>query len=82
MERVARIARCDGSSASASSIACANASGSEGGTCHPVSPRNIVSRAPPWSLAMIGRPMACASTGMRPNPSGSVDADTTTVESI
>ena len=82
IERVARIARWVGSRDNASFIAWASASGSAGGTSQPVCPSITVSHAPPWFVAIIGRPMAWASTGIRPKPSGSVEAETATVESI
>ena len=80
--RVASIARWVGVRARASSIAFASASEFPGSVNQPVWPLIIVSWAPPWLLAMMGRPMAWASTGTRPKPSGSVEGQTTTVASI
>ena len=65
-------------SASAASSAAASAAASPGGTSQPVSPCSTVSAAPPWAVAITGRPIACASIMTRPNASGSVEACTTT----
>jgi len=63
-------------------IAAAIAAGSASGTSQPVSPATTVSRAPPWSVATTGRPIAWASTTTRPNPSGRFEAETTTSASM
>ena len=80
--RVASMLRWVGVSARASSIAAARSWGLPGSVSQPVWPGMTVSAAPPWLLAMMGRPMACASTGTRPKPSGSVEGQITTPASI
>ena len=74
----ATASRVSESSASAVLSVWARALASPGGTSQPVSPGSTVSRAPPWSLAITGRPMAWASAATRPKASGSVEAETTT----
>src|SRR5437879_5602585 len=54
-------------------MAAASAAGSRGGASQPVAPGTMVSRAPPWSVATTGRPIAWASMITRPKPSGKGD---------
>ncbi len=82
MARAAWASRSSGPSFNASATASASARASPGGTSQPVLPGSTVSRAPPWSVATTGRPIACASTTTRPKPSGEVEAETTTSASM
>ncbi len=64
------------------SSARASADGSFGGTSQPVTSGRMISGAAPWFGAITGLPIACASATTRPNASGSVEAETTTSDSL